>query len=55
MAPRIEIGDVEKAKRYIYLGVRHFCVGWERYMYKTALRKIGEYMLKLVETFCAEL
>ena len=29
--PRVEIGEVEHAKRYIDLGVRHFCVGgWRR-------------------------
>jgi 2-keto-3-deoxy-L-rhamnonate aldolase RhmA len=50
VAPRIEIGAVEQAKRYIDLGVRHFCIGWDRFLYQTALRKIGEDMRKLVET-----
>ncbi|MDP6953405.1 MAG: 2,4-dihydroxyhept-2-ene-1,7-dioic acid aldolase, partial [Alphaproteobacteria bacterium] len=50
VAPRIEIGAAEQAKRYIDLGVRHFCIGWDRFLYQTALRKIGEDMRKLVET-----
>jgi len=50
VAPRIEIGAVEQAKRYIDLGVRHFCIGWDRFLYQTALRKLGEDMRKLVET-----
>jgi 2-keto-3-deoxy-L-rhamnonate aldolase RhmA len=48
--PRIEIAEVEQAKRYIDLGVRHFCIGWDRYIYRTALGRIGEGMRKLVET-----
>ena len=50
VAPRIEIGTVEQAKRYIDLGVRHFCIGWDRFIYEAALRKIGEDMRKLIET-----
>ena len=48
--PRIEIAEVEQAKRYVDLGVRHFCIGWDRYIYRTALSRIGEGMRKLVET-----
>lgn len=47
--PRIEIAEVEQAKRYIDLGVRHFCIGWDRFIYRTALGKLGEGMRKLVE------
>ncbi len=50
VAPRIEIANVEDAKRYIDLGVRHFCIGWDRFIYHAALRNIGEGMRKLVET-----
>jgi len=32
--PRIEIAEVEEAKRYIQQGVRHFCIGWDRFIYK---------------------
>ena len=47
--PRIEIGEVEQAKRYVDLGVRHFCIGWDRFIYRRPQR-IGEGMRRLVET-----
>ena len=31
VAPRIEIGAVEQAQRYLDLGVKHFCIGWDRF------------------------
>jgi 4-hydroxy-2-oxoheptanedioate aldolase len=48
--PRVEIAEVEQAKRYVQLGVRHFCIGWDRFIYKAGLQRIGEGMRKLVET-----
>ena len=48
--PRIEIGAVEQAKRYIDLGVRHFCIGWDRHLYRAALADLGGGMKKLLET-----
>jgi 4-hydroxy-2-oxoheptanedioate aldolase len=48
--PRIEIGAVEQAKRYIDLGVRHFCIGWDRFIYAAALAKLGEGLRKLTES-----
>jgi 4-hydroxy-2-oxoheptanedioate aldolase len=27
--PRIELGSLDQAKRYLDMGVRHFCVGWD--------------------------
>jgi 4-hydroxy-2-oxoheptanedioate aldolase len=48
--PRIEIAEVEQAKRYIDLGVRHFCIGWDRFIYKAGLLRIGEGMRKLDAT-----
>ena len=47
--PRIEIGSVDQADRYIQLGVRHFCIGWDRFIYKAGLVEIGEGIRKLVE------
>ena len=47
--PRIEMGGPENAKRYIDLGVRHFCVGWDRFFYKSNLIKVGEGMQKVIE------
>ena len=49
VAPRIEIGEVEEAKRFIDLGVRHFCIGWDRFIYRTALLQLGEGLRKLVD------
>ena len=48
--PRIEIGAVEQARRYIDLGVRHFCIGWDRFIYRTALTELGEGMKKLTDS-----
>ena len=48
--PRIEIGEVEQAKRYIDLGVRHFCIGWDRFIYSAALSRLGSGLKKLLET-----
>jgi 4-hydroxy-2-oxoheptanedioate aldolase len=50
VAPRIEIGEVEEARRYVQMGVRHFCIGWDRFIYQAGLRRIGEGMRKLVES-----
>lgn len=47
--PRIEIGEVEQAKRYIDLGLRHFCIGWGRFILRAALGRLGEGMRKLLE------
>ena len=47
--PRIEMGGPESAKRYIDLGVRHFCVGWDRFFYKSSLIEVGEGMQKVLE------
>ena len=46
--PRIEISDVEEAKRYIDLGVRHFCIGWDRFIYQAKLASLGEGIRELV-------
>ena len=47
--PRIEIGEVEQAKRYVDLGVRHFCIGWDRFIFQESLARLGEGMRKVVE------
>ena len=47
--PRIEIGAPEQAKRYIDLGVKDFCIGWDRFILRTQFAKIGEAMQKLTE------
>jgi len=48
--PRIEIGAVEQAKRYIDLGVRHFCIGWDRFFLRQQFTELGEGMKKLTDT-----
>ncbi len=50
VSPRIEIGEVEQAKRYIQLGVQHFCIGWDRFIYQANLMKLGEGLRKIIET-----
>lgn len=47
--PRIEIGSVDQAKRYLDIGVRHFCIGWDRFIYRAALTDLGEGMQRLIE------
>jgi len=49
VGPRIEIRSVEQAKRYVDLGVRHFCIGWDRFILRSALAEIGEGMQKVLE------
>jgi len=48
--PRIEIGAVEQAKRYMDLGVRHFCLGWDRFILRQQLTQLGTDMRKLTES-----
>ena len=48
ISPRIEIDSVEAATRYIDLGVRHFCIGWDRFIYQAGLTVLGEGMRKLL-------
>ena len=45
--PRIELGSVEQAKRYIDMGVRHFCIGWDRFILRQQLVSLGTGMRKL--------
>ncbi|MFL2528393.1 MAG: hypothetical protein ACJ0Q6_01700 [Candidatus Azotimanducaceae bacterium] len=47
--PRIEIGSVDQAKRYIGLGVRHFCIGWDRFIIRQTFSELGAGMKKLTE------
>lgn len=48
--PRIEIDEPEQAKRYVDLGARHFCIGWDRFILQAGLARIGEGMRKVLET-----
>lgn len=46
--PRIEIGSVDQAQRYLDLGVRHFCIGWDRHLYHSAIKDLGSGMRELL-------
>ena len=48
LPPRIEIGQVEQAKRYIDLGVKHFCIGWDRMILNAEFRRLGEGLNKVL-------
>lgn len=51
LRPRIEIGAVEHAKRYLDLGVKDFCIGWDRFILRQAMGELGEGLSKLLESF----
>lgn len=46
--PRIEIGSLSQAKRYLDLGVKHFCIGWDRFIYQNAITELGNGMKELL-------
>ena len=47
--PLIELGCVEHAKLYVDMGVRHFCIGWDRFILRQQLHTLGEGMRKLTD------
>ncbi len=49
LRPRIEIGAVEQAQRYLDLGVRDFCIGWDRFILRAQLGALGEGMHALLD------
>ena len=50
VAPRIEIGAVEQAQRYLDLGVRHFCIGWDRFLLNQGYTELGSGLRELMNT-----
>jgi hypothetical protein len=34
----------------VQLCVRHFCIGWDRFIYQAALMNLGEGLRKVVDT-----
>jgi len=48
VAPRAEIGSFEQAKRYIEMGVRHFCIGGDISIIYEWCRRQGEGMRELL-------
>ena len=49
IAPRIEIDTPDEAKKYLDLGVKHFCIGWDVIAIVSWARSIGEGMRKVLE------
>ncbi len=47
--PRIEIGEVEQAKPYIDLGVKDFCIGWDRFILYATFARLGEGLRGLID------
>ncbi len=50
VAPRAEIGSVDQAKRFLDLGVKHFCIGTDVVVLSQWWKKSGDDLRKLVET-----
>ena len=50
IAPRAEIGSPEQAKRYLDMGVKHFCMGTDVSILMSWFRSQGEEMKKVLET-----
>ena len=46
---RAEISEPDQARRYLDLGIRHFCIAWDRFIYQSHLMRIGEEMQEILE------
>ena len=46
--PRVEIGEPEQAARYIEMGVKHFCIGWDVGILNNFWRSRGATMQELL-------
>jgi 4-hydroxy-2-oxoheptanedioate aldolase len=46
--PRMETNNLEEARYYIDLGVRHLCVGWDLVILREWWKENGEVLRKLV-------
>ena len=49
VAPRIEIGAVAQAQRYLDLGVKHFCIGWDRFLLNHGYTELGRGLRELMD------
>ena len=49
LRPRVEIREVDQAKRYLDMGVRDFCIGWDRFLVQVGFARLGEGMQKLLQ------
>ncbi|MGQ9555499.1 MAG: HpcH/HpaI aldolase family protein [Anaerolineae bacterium] len=50
VAPRAEIGSVEEARRYIDLGVKHFCIGTDVVILSQWWKENGDGLRKVLES-----
>lgn len=48
--PRIELGDISQAARYLEMGVRHFCIGWDVSILHNWWHANGTAMRAMMET-----
>jgi 4-hydroxy-2-oxoheptanedioate aldolase len=46
--PRAEISEPSQAARFLEMGVRHFCIGWDVTILNAAWRANGEGMLSIL-------
>jgi len=46
--PRVEIDDFEKAREFIEMGVRHFCIGWDLFTIYQWCQKHGKGLRRLL-------
>jgi len=49
VAPRAEIGSVAEAKRYLDMGVKHFCIGTDLVILSQWWKESGEGLRKLID------
>ena len=48
VSPRAEIGSVEQAKRYLDIGVKHFCIGTDISILYSWWKENGDGLRKVV-------
>ena len=48
IAPRAEINNPEAARKYIDMGVKHFCIGWDIRVLQDWHKKAGDEMRKII-------
>ena len=48
--PRAEISEPDQAARFLEMGVRHFCIGWDVTILHAAWRANGDGMRALLES-----
>jgi 2-keto-3-deoxy-L-rhamnonate aldolase RhmA len=49
IAPRVELADPNQAQRYLDMGIKHFCMGWDVSIYYQWCREAGAGMRQLLQ------